>query len=83
MSEIEKAGRIRVSIDGRRYKADWQVVGDKVQINSEIGAACVTLGALRSAPAAVALEKFREMTRQANRPVKPRTDRARFDVRDG
>lgn len=77
-----KAGRVRSSIDGRTYKADWRVVGQMVEITSELGNASVILGALASAPATVVQEKLREMARQANRPAKTTTDRARFNIRD-
>lgn len=82
MSEVEKAGKIRVAVDGRTYKGEWRVVGPSLEIVSDIGNATVILGALRSAPGSVAQEKFREMARQANRPVKASSDRARFNVRD-
>lgn len=77
-----KAGRVRSSINGRTYKADWRVVGQMVEITSELGNASVILGALASAPATVVQEKLREMARQANRPAKTTTDRARFNIRD-
>jgi hypothetical protein len=82
LSGAEKAGRVRIAIDGRSYKADWRVVGQIVEITSELGSASVILGALASAPATVVQEKLREMARQANRPVKTTTDRARFNIRD-
>lgn len=82
MSGVEKAGRVRIAIDGRSYRADWRVVGLIVEITSEIGTASVILGALASAPATVVQEKLREMARQANRPAKVATDRARFNIRD-
>jgi hypothetical protein len=53
-----------------------------VEITSELGNASVILGALASAPATVVQEKLREMARQANRPAKTTTDRARFNIRD-
>lgn len=81
MSGVEKAGRVRIAIDGRSYRADWRVVGLIVEITSEIGTASVILGALASAPATVVQEKLREMG-QANRPAKVATDRARFNIRD-
>lgn len=82
LSDANKAGRVRVALNGRTYKADWRVVGPMVELTSEIGSASVVLGALASAPAAAAQEKLREMARQADRPVKPPADRARFNVRD-
>lgn len=82
MSDVAKIGRIRVAVDGRTYKAEWRVVGPNLEIVSEIGSANVILGALKSAPGSVALEKFRDMVRQAKKPVKAATDRARFNVRD-
>jgi hypothetical protein len=77
-----KTGRVRSSINGRTYKADWRVVGQMVEITSELGNASVILGALASAPATLVQEKLREMARQANRPAKTTTDRARFNIRD-
>ncbi len=78
----ERAGKLILNEGGRVHRADWRVVGLKVEITSEFGTADVVLGALASAPATVARERFREMVRQASRPVKPASDRARFDLRD-
>jgi hypothetical protein len=78
----ERAGKLILNEGGRAYRAEWKVVGLKVEITSEIGAAEVVLGALASAPATVARERFREMVRQVLRPVKSISERARFDLRD-
>jgi hypothetical protein len=82
LSGANKTGRVRIAIDGRSYKAEWRVVSQMVEITSELGSASVILGALASAPATVVQEKLREMARQANRPPKTTTDRARFNIRD-
>lgn len=82
LSGVEKTGRVRIALYGRSYKADWRVVGQTVEITSELGCASVTLGALASAPATVVQEKLREMARHADRPVRAQTDRARFNIRD-
>jgi hypothetical protein len=82
-SERQKDGRIRVSVYGKLYTADWKVIAGRVVITSDIGDGSVALGGLASAPAAAATEKFTEMVKAAGQKDRPASgDRARFNVRD-
>jgi hypothetical protein len=82
VNSTEKTGRIRVTVHGKDYSATWRVVGQRVEISSSVGDAGAPLGGLVSAPASVAVEKFKDMIKLATRPPKTASDRARFNVRD-
>lgn len=75
------SGRIVVTQNGQIFRAEWRANGSQVELTSEIGSATLNMGALRSAPATVAREGFRDMVRQATRVKPPASDRARFDLR--
>ena len=76
------AGRITVRINGRDHPADWRIVGDRVEVISEVGMGSAPLGPLRSAPATAAREKLIELIKAADRLARPRADTARFNIRD-
>jgi ABC-type taurine transport system substrate-binding protein len=73
---------VRVQLFSKSYTATWRVVSGSVEITSALGVGSVALGALASAPSIAAAEKLREMALQANRAEKPKSDRARFNIRD-
>jgi hypothetical protein len=75
------SGKLSLAVGGQEFRAEWRVTGRRVEISSDIGSAEAALGALASASAAVAREKFREMVRVATKPPKPASPR-RFDLRD-
>jgi uncharacterized transporter YbjL len=82
MSNRDATGRVRIQIFGKSFTATWRVVAGSVEITSPLGVGSVALGALASTPAIAAAEKLREMALQANRTEKPKSDRARFNIRD-
>lgn len=67
LAVMDNAGRITLTESGQVFRADWRATGGAVELTSPLGAARVHLGALRTAPAAVAREQFREMVREALR----------------
>jgi hypothetical protein len=77
----EATGRVRVQLFGKSFSAKWRGVGGSVEITSALGVGSVPLGGLASAPSIAAVEKLREMALQANRTEKPKSDRARFNMR--
>ena len=82
VSDRDKAGRVRIQLFGKCHSATWKVVNGSIEVTSAVGVGIVRLGGLESAPSIAACEKLREMVLQANRSVSPKTDRARFNVRD-
>jgi ABC-type taurine transport system substrate-binding protein len=82
VSSRDATGRVRVQLFGKSYSATWRAVAGSVEITSALGVGTVALGALASAPSIAAAEKLREMVLQANRTEKPKSDRARFNIRD-
>lgn len=82
MSNRDATGRVRVQLFGKSFSATWRVIAGSVEITSALGVGSVALGGLASAPSIAAAEKLREMALQANRTEKPKTDRARFNIRD-
>ena len=79
---MEKTGRIRTTFNGLNYSATWKVVGPIVEVTSALGFASAKLGGLATAPATVAVEKLREMAREASKPPKVAVDRKRFNISD-
>ncbi len=71
-----------VRLFGRDYRGTWHVVGNRVEVRSEVGTDSALLGPLASAPATVAREKLVEMAKAAERLARPRVDTARFNIRD-
>lgn len=82
LSLSQATGRVRIQLFGRSFSATWRIVAGSIEITSDLGLGTVALGALASAPSIVAAEKLREMALQANGSAAPKTDRARFNVRD-
>ena len=82
LSNRAVTGRVRIQLFGKSYTATWRVVEGSVEVTSALGVGSVALGALASAPAIAATEKLREMALQANRSVPPKSDRARFNIKD-
>lgn len=82
MSNRDATGRVRVQLFGKSFSATWRVVVGSVEITSALGVGSVALGALASAPSIAAAEKLREMALQSNKAEKPKSDRARFNIRD-
>jgi hypothetical protein len=82
VSNPDASGRVRVQLFGKSFSATWRVVAGSVEITSALGVGSVALGALASAPSIAAAEKLREMALNANRVDKPKSDRARFNIRD-
>jgi hypothetical protein len=82
LSNRQATGRVRIQLFGKSYAATWRIVEGSVEVTSTLGVGSVALGALASAPSIAATEKLREMALQANRSVQPKSDRARFNVRD-
>jgi hypothetical protein len=79
---VEKTGRIRTNFNGLNYSATWRVVGAVVEVTSTLRSANAKLGGLATAPATVAVEKLREMAREASKPAKVAVDRKRFNIND-
>ncbi len=75
-------GRVSVRLGGRDYRGEWRVVGDRVEVTSEVGTDSALLGPLAFAPASLAREKLVEMAKAAERLARPRVDTARFNIRD-
>ncbi len=75
-------GRVTVRLSGREYRGMWRVVGNRVEVTSDLGTDSALLGPLASAPASVAREKLVEMAKAAERLARPRADTARINVRD-
>ena len=82
LSNRQATGRVRIQLFGKSYAATWRLVDGSVEVTSDLGVGSVVLGALASAPSIAAAEKLREMALQVNRSVQPKSDRARFNVRD-
>ncbi len=75
-------GRVTARLSGREHRAEWRVVGDRVEVTCELGTDSALLGPLASAPATVAREKLVELAKAAERLARPRVDTARFNIRD-
>jgi len=82
VSNRDATGRVRIQLFGKGFTATWRVVAGSVEITSALGVGNVALGALALAPSIAAAEKLREMALQANRAEQPKSDRARFNIRD-
>jgi hypothetical protein len=82
VSNRDATGRVRVHLFGKSFSATWRVVAGSVEITSALGVGSVGLGALASAPSIAAAEKLREMALQASRDEKPKSNHARFNIRD-
>jgi hypothetical protein len=77
-----KTGRVMINLQRQTYRAEWRVVGRRVEVNSELGTDSALLGPLASAPATVAREKLVEMAKEAQRMERPRPDTTRFNIGD-
>ena len=75
-------GRVTARLSGRVYRAEWRVVGDRVEVTCEFGTDSALLGSLASAPATVARAKLVELAKAAERLARPKVDTARFNIRD-
>ena len=58
------------------------MVGERVEVSSEVGTDSALLGPLAPAPASIAQKKLVEMAKAAERLIQPRVDTARFNIRD-
>ncbi len=82
MNERPSTGRIAVKLHQYTHKAEWRVVGDRVEVTSELGVDSAPLGPLRAAPGTVAREKLVEMAKRASRPERAAPDQPLLSMRD-